>query len=69
MFWLGMLTMYMIMGVLMLISETFGDGVLDGWLYWTFTWWLMLLALPFAIIYRKIKKSKKNNTENRYKVK
>ena len=69
MFWLGMLTMYMIMGVLMLISETFGDGVLDGWLYWTFTWWLMLLALPFAMIYRKIKKSKKNNTGNRYKVK
>lgn len=57
------------MGVLMLISETFGDGVLDGWLYWTFTWWLMLLALPFAMIYRKVKKSKKNNTENRYKVK
>ena len=69
MFWLGMLTMYMIIGVLMLIGETFGDGVLDGWLYWTFTWWLMLLGLPFAMIYRKVKKSKKSNTENRYKVK
>lgn len=56
MFWLGMLTMYLISGVIVGISEAFGDGVLDGWLYYLFCWWLNLLLLPVAIII-KIKKT------------
>lgn len=68
MFWLGMLVMYIIVGIIISVSEAFGDGVLDEWLFWIFAWWINLLLLPFAMVYCKIKKSKKNNI-NRYKVK
>jgi len=68
MFWLGMLTMYIIVGIIISVSEAFGDGVLDEWLFWIFAWWINLLLLPYTIIRDKIKKSKKTNI-TRYKVK
>lgn len=61
MFWLGMLVMYLISGVIIAISEAFGDGVLDEWLYYLFCWWINLLCLPVIIIIQKNKRKSKKN--------
>ena len=60
-FVLGMLVIYLIVGIIICISETFGDGILDAWLYFLFAWWINLLFLPIALIlkYIKIKNNKK----------
>lgn len=60
-FLIGMLVMYLITGIIMCISETFGDGVLDEWLYFLFAWWINLLFLPVALVIKQIKINKKNN--------
>lgn len=57
-FLLGMLTMYIITGILFILDETFGNGFLDGWFFYLFTWWLVILLLPFTIIIKKIKNYK-----------
>lgn len=57
MFWLGMLTMYLISGIIIGISEAFGDGVLDEWLYYLFCWWFNFPLLLIVIIIKKIKKT------------
>lgn len=61
MFFAGILVMYLISGIIIAISETFGDGVLDNWLFQLFCWWINLLILPIALIkkHRKIKKIQK----------
>ena len=58
-FLLGMLTMYVITGILAVISETFGDGFLDSWFFYLFTWWIVVLCLPISL-YLKIKRNKKS---------
>lgn len=59
MFWVGMLVMYLIVGILMALVETFANGFLDEWFFYLFTWWIMILCLPFAFIIKKVKKIKK----------
>ena len=45
-FILGMLTMYLIVGVIVALDEIFGGGFLDEWFVYLFCWWqLPILAL------------------------
>lgn len=59
MFWLGMLVMYLIVGILFVLDETFGDGILDDWFFYLFAWWVVVLCLPITLII-KIKNNRKN---------
>lgn len=59
-FLLGILIMYLITGILAIISETFGNGFLDAWFFYLFTWWIIILFLPIAFINKKIKQNKKS---------
>ena len=39
MFILGMLVMYLIVGVIVALDEIFGQGFLDEWFIYLFCWW------------------------------
>lgn len=60
-FLLGMLIMYLLVGVAFSLDEIFGDGCLDEWFFYLFTWWIVILCAPFCLIFHFIKKNKKNN--------
>ena len=55
-FLLGMLTLYLIEGILLMIDSNFGKGVVwaDDWLMWVFCWWIIgtycAIALPIKLI-------------------
>lgn len=69
MFILGMLAMYLIVGVIVALSEMFGQGFLDEWFVSLFCWWQYLIFAPIALmikIYRKRKNNKK--TIDKYKL-
>lgn len=69
MFILGMLAMYLIVGVIVALNEMFGQGFLDEWFVSLFCWWQYLIFTPIALmikIYRKRKNNKK--TIDKYKL-
>ena len=70
MFILGMLTMYLIVGVIVALDEIFGGGFLDEWFVYLFCWWQYLIFTPIDLI-KKIYRKRKNNkkTINKYKIK
>lgn len=59
MFILGMLVMYLIVGVIVALDEIFGEGFLDEWFIYLFCWWQCpILALIVLIKKKYIKKEK-----------
>ncbi len=60
MFWLGMLVMYLIIGIAFALDEIFGNGCLDEWFFYLFTWWIVVLCAPFCLILHIIKNRKKS---------
>lgn len=69
MFILGMLVMYLIVGVIVALDEIFGQGFLDEWFIYLFCWWQYPILKPISLIikiYRKRKNNKKVLTK--YKV-
>ena len=62
MFILGILVMYLIVGIIVALDEIFGQGFLDEWFIYLFCWWQYLILAPIALIikiYRKRKNNKK----------
>ncbi len=58
MFILGMLVMYLIVGVIVALDEMFGQGFLDEWFVYLFCWWQYLIFAPIGLIIRKHRKRK-----------
>lgn len=63
-FLLGMLTLYLIEGVILILDEIFFSKIwLDDWLMWFFCWWLIgiycIIGLPIMIIKHKKHYNKK----------
>ena len=48
MFILGMLVMYLIVGIIVALDEIFGQGFLDEWFVYLFCWWQYLILAPIA---------------------
>lgn len=68
MFILGMLVMYLIVGIIVALDEIFGQGFLDEWFIYLFCWWQYLILAPIALIikiYRKRKNNKKVLTKSK----
>lgn len=68
MFILGMLVMYLIVGIIVVLDEIFGQGFLDEWFIYLFCWWQYLILAPIALIikiYRKRKNNKKVLTKSK----
>ena len=70
MFILGMLVMYLIVGVIVALDEIFGQGFLDEWFVYLFCWWQYLILAPIGLII-KIHKKRKNNKKSidKYRIK
>lgn len=69
MFGLGMLTMYLIVGVVVALDEIFGQGFLDDWFIYLFTWWQVPILIPIALIIKAYRKRKNNKKSiDKYKV-
>lgn len=69
MFGLGMLTMYLIVGVVVALDEVFGQGFLDDWFIYLFTWWQVPILIPIALIIKAYRKRKNNKKSiDKYKV-
>lgn len=69
MFGLGMLTMYLIVGVVVAFDEVFGQGFLDDWFIYLFTWWQVPILIPIALIIKAYRKRKNNKKSiDKYKV-
>lgn len=60
MFILGMLVMYLIVGVIVALDEIFGEGFLDEWLIYLFCWWQCPILALIVLIKKYIKKRKNN---------
>lgn len=58
-FVLGMLVMYLIVGIIVALDEMFGQGFLDEWFVYLFCWWQYLIFTPIGLIIRKHRKRKK----------
>lgn len=59
MFILGMLVMYLIVGIIVALDEIFGQGFLDEWFVYLFCWWQYLILAPIALIIKIYRKRKK----------
>ena len=59
MFILGMLVMYLIVGIITALDEIFGQGFLDEWFVYLFCWWQYLILAPIALIIKIHRKRKK----------
>ena len=59
MFILGMLVMYLIVGIIVALDEIFGQGFLDEWFIYLFCWWQYLILAPIALIIKIYRKRKK----------
>lgn len=70
MFILGMLAMYLIVGIIVALDEIFGQGFLDEWFIYLFCWWQYPILAPIALI-KEIHRKRKNNkkTIDKYKIK
>ena len=69
MFGLGMLSMYLIVGVIVALDEIFGQGFLDEWFVYLFTWWQVPILIPIALIIKAYRKRKNNKKSiDKYKV-
>ena len=69
MFILGMLVMYLIVGIIVALDEIFGQGFLDEWFIYLFCWWQYPILKPIGFII-KIHRKRKNNKKSidKYKV-
>ena len=70
MFILGMLTMYLIVGVVVALDDIFGQGLLDEWFVYLFCWLQYTILAPIGLVI-KIHRKRKNNkkTIDKYKIK
>ena len=70
MFILGMLVMYLIVGIIVALDEIFGQGFLDEWFVYLFCWWQYPILAPIGLII-KIYRKRKNNKKSidKYKIK
>lgn len=61
-FFLGILTLYIIEGIILAIDDVFGKGAIwaDDWIMVLFCWWIIgiysIIELPIKFIKRGIKK-------------
>lgn len=60
-FFLGMLTLYLIEGIILIIDNCTQSKIwLDDWLMWVFCWWIIaiycIIGLPIKFIKNKTKK-------------
>lgn len=58
MFILGMLVMYLIVGVIVALDEIFGGGFNDGWFVYSFCWWNIPIIALVCWIIKTIKRRK-----------
>ena len=63
MFILGMLVMYLIVGIIVALDEIFGQGFLDEWFVYLFCWWQYPILTPIGLII-KIHRKRKNNKKS-----
>ena len=56
MFLLGMLAMYVIVGIILAIYDIVDPGEFPDFFIYAFVWWIVLLAAPIVLIIKKIKK-------------
>ena len=70
MFILGMLAMYLIVGIIVALDEIFGQGFLDEWFVYLLCWWQYPILAPIGLII-KIHRKRKNNKKSidKYKIK
>ena len=54
MFILGMLVMYLIVGVIVALDEIFGEGFLDEWFIYLFCWWQCPILALIVLIKKNI---------------
>ena len=70
MFILGMLVMYLIVGVIVALDEIFVQGFINECFLYLFCWWQYLILAPIGLII-KIHRKRKNNKKSidKYKIK
>lgn len=62
-FILGMLVMYLIVGVIVALDEIFREEHLDEWFLYLFCWWQCPILALIVLIKKYIEK-RKNNKKN-----